>query len=123
MAKNTKSKNGVKNDNYSSAYEMDRTGNTYEEENKSKNGYKQDGNTRDCHKNKAEDTSDISSRDYVIFGNAQSAARKFLNCLMICGHSPWSAPNLERHGSSKMQTFGWLEIPHFLNRISICIST
>jgi hypothetical protein len=56
MAKNTKSKNGVKNDNYSSAYEMDRTGNTYEEENKSKNGYKQDGNTRDCHKNKAEDT-------------------------------------------------------------------
>ena len=33
-----------------------RTGNTYEEENKSKNGYKQDGNTRDCHKNKAEDT-------------------------------------------------------------------
>ena len=56
MAKNTKSKNGVKNDTYSSAYEMDRTGNTYEEENKSKNGYKQDGNTRDCHKNKAEDT-------------------------------------------------------------------
>ena len=56
MAKNTKIKNGVKNDNYSSAYEMDRTGNTYEEENKSKNGYKQDGNTRDCHKNKAEDT-------------------------------------------------------------------
>ena len=45
MAKNTKSKNGVKNDNYSSAYEMDRTENTYEEENKSKNGYKQDGNT------------------------------------------------------------------------------
>ena len=45
MAKNTKSKNGVKNDNYSSAYEMDRTGNTYEEENKSKNGYKQDGKT------------------------------------------------------------------------------
>ena len=31
-------------------------GKTYEEENKSKNGYKQDGNTRDCHKNKAEDT-------------------------------------------------------------------
>lgn len=57
MAKNTKSKNGVKNDNYSSAYEMDRTGNTYEEENKSKNGY----NARmeipeTCHKNKAEDT-------------------------------------------------------------------
>ena len=38
-----------------------------------------------------------------------------------CGHDPRSAPNLERHGSSKMQTFGWLEIPHFLNRISRCI--
>ena len=25
--------------------------------------------------------------------------------------------------SSKMQTFDWLEIPHFLNRISGCIST
>ena len=36
MAKNTKSKNGVKNDNYSSAYEMDRTGNTYEEKTKAK---------------------------------------------------------------------------------------
>ena len=43
------------------------------------------------------------------------------NCLPGCGHDPWSAPNLERHGSSKMQTFGWLEIPHFLNRISRCI--
>ena len=35
---------------------------------------------------------------------------------------PRSAPNLERHGSSKMQTFGWLEMPHFLNRMSIRIS-
>ena len=35
-----------------------------------------------------------------------------------CGHDPRSAPNLERHGSSKMQTFGWLEMPHFLIRIS-----
>ena len=43
------------------------------------------------------------------------------NCLPGCGHDPRSAPNLERHGSSKMQTFGWLEIPHFLNRISRCI--
>ena len=38
-----------------------------------------------------------------------------------CGHDPRSAPNLEKHGSSKMQTFGWLEMPHFLNRISTCI--
>ena len=43
------------------------------------------------------------------------------NCLPGCGHDPRSAPNLERHGSSKMQTFGWLEMPHLLNRISICI--
>ena len=28
---------------------------------------------------------------------------------------------MEKHGSSKMQTFGWLEMPHFLNRISRCI--
>ena len=35
-----------------------------------------------------------ASRDYVIFGSAQSATRKFLNCLMICGHSPWIAQNL-----------------------------
>ena len=43
------------------------------------------------------------------------------NCLPGCGHDPRSAPNLERHGSSKMQTSGWLEMPHFLNRISSCI--
>ena len=40
------------------------------------------------------------------------------NCLPGCGHDPRSAPNLERHGSSKMQTFGWLEMPHSLIRIS-----
>ena len=40
------------------------------------------------------------------------------NCLPGCGHDPRSAPNLGRHGSSKMQTFGWLEMPHFLIRIS-----
>ena len=45
------------------------------------------------------------------------------NCLPGYGHDPRSAPNLERHGSSKMQTSGWLEMPHFLNRISICISS
>ena len=62
MAKNTKSKNGVKNDNYSSAYEMDRTGNTYEEENKSKNAYTQVGITRDCTKNRAEDTGETDRK-------------------------------------------------------------
>ena len=49
-------------------------------------------------------TQTSASRDYVLFSSGKSATRKFLNCLMICGHSPWSAPNLERHGSSKMQT-------------------
>ena len=68
-------------------------------------------------------TQTSASRDYVLFSSGKSATRKFLNCLMICGHSPWSATNLERHGSSQMQTFGWLEIPHFLNQISTCIST
>ena len=45
------------------------------------------------------------------------------NPLIVCGlrTHPRSAPNLERHGSSKMQTSGWLEMPHFLNRISRCI--
>ena len=45
------------------------------------------------------------------------------NPKIVCGlrTHPRSAPNLERHGSSKMQTFGWLEMPHFLNRISRCI--
>ena len=43
------------------------------------------------------------------------------NCLPGCGHDPRSAPNLERHGSSWMQTFDRLEMPHFLNRISSCI--
>ena len=68
-------------------------------------------------------TQTSASRDYVLFSSGKSATRKFLNCLMICGHSPWSAPNLERHGSSRMQTFCWLEMPHFLNRIFTCIST
>ena len=67
-------------------------------------------------------TQTSASRDYVLFSSGKSATRKFLNCLMICGHSPWSAPNLERHGSSKMQTFGWLEIPHFLTEIPSAFS-
>ena len=43
-------------------------------------------------------TQTSASRDYVLFSSGKSATRKFLNCLMICGHSPRSAPNLERHG-------------------------
>ena len=74
-----------------------------------------------------------ASRGYVLFDIKMAFmpsvvwcrkghTQKSYNCLLACAHSPWSAPNLERHGSSKMQTFGWLEIPYFLNRISICIS-
>ena len=51
-----------------------------------------------------------------------SAARKSYKLSPGCGHDPRSAPNLERHGSSKMQTSGWLEMPYFLIRISTCIS-
>ena len=35
------------------------------------------------------------------------------NCLPGCGHDPRSAPNLERHGSSKMQTFSRKKCSHF----------
>ena len=34
-----------------------------------------------------------------------------------CGHDPRSAPNLERHGSSRMPAVAWLEIPDFAVRI------
>ena len=64
-----------------------------------------------------------ASRGYVLFrGAIRDTHESPTNCLLTCGHSPWSAPNLERHGSSRMQTSGWLEMPHFLNRISGCIS-
>ena len=67
-------------------------------------------------------TQTSASRGYVLFrGAIRDTHKSPTNCLPGCGHDPRSAPNLEKHGSSKMQTFGWLEIPHFLNRISICI--
>ena len=63
-----------------------------------------------------------ASRGYVLFrGAIRDTHKSPTNCLPGCGHDPRSAPNLERHGSSKMQTSGWLEMPHFLNPISICI--
>ena len=64
-----------------------------------------------------------ASRDYVLFSSGKSATRKFLNCLMICGHSPWSAPNLERHGSSRMPDAAWLEIPDFVIRIAAPVAS
>ena len=74
-------------------------------------------------------TQTSASRGYVLFDNrwhlchllsgaARDTHKSPTNCLPGCGHDPRSAPNLERHGSSKMQTFGWLEMPHFLIRIS-----
>ena len=64
-----------------------------------------------------------ASRGYVLLREYRQVRHKSpTNCLPGCGHDPRSAPNLERHGSSWMQTSGWLEMPHFLNRISICIS-
>ena len=64
-----------------------------------------------------------ASRGYVLLREYRQVRHKSpTNCLPGCGHDPRSAPNLERHGSSWMQTSGWLEMPHFLNRISTCIS-
>ena len=63
-----------------------------------------------------------ASRGYVLLrGAIRDTQKSPTNCLPGCGHDPRSAPNLERRGSSKMQTFGWLEMPLFLIRISIYI--
>ena len=68
-------------------------------------------------------TQTSASRGYVLLrGAIRDTHKSPTNYLPGCGHDPRSAPNLERHGSSKMQTSGWLEMPHFLNRISTCIS-
>ena len=64
-------------------------------------------------------TQTSASRGYVLLrGVIRDTHKSPTNCLPGCGHDPRSTPNLERHGSSKMQTFGWLEMPHFLIRIS-----
>ena len=69
-------------------------------------------------------TQTSASRGYVLLrGAIRDTHKSPTNCLPGCGHDPRSAPNLERHGSSKMQTSGRLEMPYFLNRISSCIST
>ncbi len=64
-----------------------------------------------------------ASRGYVLFRGANKGhTRKSYKLSPGCGHDPRSAPNLERHGSSKMQTSDQLEMSHFLNRMSIRIS-
>ena len=45
------------------------------------------------------------------------------NCLTGCGPDPRIVPNLERHGSSKMQTSGWLEMPYFLTEFPSAFPT
>ena len=68
-------------------------------------------------------TQTSASRGYVLFrGAIRDTHKSPTNCLPGCGHDPRSAPNLERHGSSKMQTSDQLEMSHFLNRMSIRIS-
>ena len=76
-------------------------------------------------------TQTSASRGYVLFDIkmafmpsvvwCRKGHTRILKLSAGCGHDPRSVQNLERHGSSKMQTYGWLEMPHFLNRISICI--
>jgi len=46
------------------------------------------------------------------------------NPKIVCGlrTHPWSAQNLEKHGSSQMQNPTGVEMPHFLIRISSYIS-
>ena len=73
-------------------------------------------------------TQTSASRGYVLFDIkmafmpsvvwCRKGHTRILKLSAGCGHDPRSAPNLERHGSSKMQTFGWLEMPHSLIRIS-----
>ena len=73
-------------------------------------------------------TQTSASRGYVLFDikmafmpsvvGCRKGHTRILKLSAGCGHDPRSAPNLERHGSSKMQTFGWLEMPHSLIRIS-----
>ena len=73
-------------------------------------------------------TQTSASRGYVLFDIkmafmpsvvwCRKGHTRILKLSAGCGHDPQSVQNLERHGSSKMQTFGWLEMPHFLIRIS-----
>ena len=59
-------------------------------------------------------TQTSASRGYVLLREYRQARHKSpTNCLPGCGHDPRSAPNLEKHGSSKMQTFSWKKCSHF----------
>ena len=59
-------------------------------------------------------TQTSASRGYVLFRGANKGhTRKSYKLSPGCGHDPRSAPNLERHGSSQMQTFSRKKCSHF----------
>ena len=59
-------------------------------------------------------TQTSASRGYVLFrGAIRDTHKSPTNCLPGCGHDPRSAPNLERHRSSWMQTFDRKKCSHF----------
>ena len=63
-------------------------------------------------------------RGYVLFRVCHKGhTQKSYKLSPGCGHDPRSVPKLERHGSSKMQTFGWLGNSTFFEPNFICIST
>ena len=63
-------------------------------------------------------TQTSASRGYVLFRGANKGhTQKSYKLSPGCGHDPRSAPNLERHGSSRMPAAAWLEIPDFAVRI------
>ena len=73
-------------------------------------------------------TQTSASRGYVLFDIkmafmpsvvwCRKGHTRILKLSAGCGHDPWSVPNLERHGSSKMASAAWLEIPDFAVRIA-----
>ena len=69
-------------------------------------------------------TQTSASRGYVLLrGAIRDTHKSPTNCLPGCGHDPRSAPNLERHGSSRMPAAAWLEIPDFAVRFAAaCLS-
>ena len=52
-------------------------------------------------------------------GANKGAHTKVLKLSADCGHTPWNAPNLEKHRSLRMFDAAWLEIPDFAIRMSL----
>ena len=65
-----------------------------------------------------------ASRGYVLLWEYRQARHKSpTNCLPECGHAPSECSKLGKTRIITDAATGWLEMPHFLNRMSICIST